>query len=199
MSQYDSCSTNSACGCFPFAAAQGHGICAFLYTTCSQLVSCHLQSGACYEPGHVCVQHPRCHNVPLCYPVSMAVAEICPPRVVATTSKAELSPETLFCSSGLLSALTPPPGPSDGICASAHWNRKGVTVAGGNGAGAATNQLSHPTGVFVGDDGSIYVPDTHNHRVVKWGPGVSSGRVVAGNGIAGRHSDLLHFVDSFVF
>ena len=129
----------------------------------------------------------------------MAAAGICPPKAVATTSKAELSPETLSCSPGLRLALAPPTRPGDGICASATWNRKGVTVAGGNGQGAATNQLYYPYGVFVSDDGSIYVADNHNHRVVKWGPGVSSGRVVAGNGIAGSHSDLLNHVDSFVF
>ena len=74
-----------------------------------------------------------------------------------------------------------------------------MTVAGGNGVGAATNQLHHPNGLFVSDDGSIYVADTHNQRVMKWGPGVASGRVVAGNGITGSHSDLLNHVDSFIF
>jgi NHL repeat len=74
-----------------------------------------------------------------------------------------------------------------------------VTVAGGNGQGAANNQLNTLRGLFVSDDGSIYVADGWNHRVVKWAPGVSSGRVVAGNGVAGNHSDLLNYVDSFVF
>ena len=53
--------------------------------------------------------------------------------------------------------------------------------------------------MFVSDDSSIYVADNWNHRVVKWAPGVASGKVVAGTGIAGSLSDLLHGVDSFVF
>ena len=72
-------------------------------------------------------------------------------------------------------------------------------MAGGNGAGAATNQLRFPHGLFVSDDGSIYIADTSNHRVVKWEPGVSRGREVAGIGIAGSHSDLLNVVESFMF
>lgn len=87
---------------------------------------------------------------------------------------------------------------NDGLCATATWNHKGVTVAGGNGAGLAANQLHHPAGVFVDDDGNLYVADSYNHRVVKWAHGVSSGRVVAGNGKAGNHSDLLNFVSSIV-
>ena len=71
-------------------------------------------------------------------------------------------------------------------------------MAGGNGVGAATNQLLAPSGLWVSDDGSIYVADKENHRVVKWGPGVSSGRVVAGNGIAGNHSDQFDYVSSIV-
>ena len=65
--------------------------------------------------------------------------------------------------------------------------------------GAAANQLHSPSGLFISDDGFVYIADTGNNRVVKWGPGVSSGRVVAGNGIAGSHSDLLNDVDLFIF
>ena len=58
--------------------------------------------------------------------------------------------------------------PDDGICASATWNRNGVTVAGGNGQGPALNQLDEPLGLFVDDDGAVYVVDTLNFRVIKW-------------------------------
>ena len=50
----------------------------------------------------------------------------------------------------------------------------------------------------MSDDGSIYVADTHNHRVMKWEPDASTGRVVAGNGIAGDHSDQFNHVTSIV-
>ncbi|CAF4379342.1 unnamed protein product [Rotaria sp. Silwood2] len=182
MSQYDQCSTNSACGCFHFAAAYNSGICGLLYVTCSQLSSCGSLNSLCYEPGHICVQHPRCHNLPVCYPSSMAAQEICPtipPIITASPSSRS----------------------GDGICATTTWNFKGVTVAGGHGAGSAENQLYHPAGLFVGDDGTVYntlTTKTDTMFFERFTPGVSSGRVVAGRGKAGSHSDLLNFVTSIV-
>lgn len=46
--------------------------------------------------------------------------------------------------------------------------RQGRVVAGGNGPGAALNQLEHPRQIFVDADQSVYVSDRDNHRVVKW-------------------------------
>jgi hypothetical protein len=45
----------------------------------------------------------------------------------------------------------------------------GITVAGGNGEGSAANQFSYPTGLFVDASGNIYVADSYNHRIQKWG------------------------------
>ena len=73
------------------------------------------------------------------------------------------------------------PTPSDRICASATWNRNGVTVAGGHGLGSALNQLNYPNGVFVADDDTIYVADTNNNRVIKWSLGAASGQVIVGD------------------
>ena len=67
---------------------------------------------------------------------------------------------------------------NDGICASATWNRNGITVAGGRGLGSALKQLNYPNGVFVDDEGTVYVADTNNRRVIKWTPGSTSGEVV---------------------
>jgi hypothetical protein len=41
----------------------------------------------------------------------------------------------------------------------------GVTVAGGNGEGSGTNQLSFPGGVAVDSSGNLYVTDSGNDRV----------------------------------
>ena len=38
------------------------------------------------------------------------------------------------------------------IPANARWAQNGVTIAGGNGYGDATNQLNYPYGLFVDDD-----------------------------------------------
>ena len=53
-------------------------------------------------------------------------------------------------------------------------------VAGGNGRGAALNQLNRPVMVFVDEFGWIYVSDMGNHRVMKWAQGGTSGQIVAG-------------------
>ena len=66
------------------------------------------------------------------------------------------------------------------ICRSATWNRQGITVAGGNGLGSGLNQLYSPNGIFISDDGSIYVSDTNNNRVVKWTIGQPNGQIVVG-------------------
>jgi sugar lactone lactonase YvrE len=73
-------------------------------------------------------------------------------------------------------------------------NGTGVTVAGGHGSGAASNQLNSPTGVYVSQkDGSIYISDQNNNRIQKWTVNATSGVTVAGNsnGTSGNGSFAL--------
>ncbi|CAF1338757.1 unnamed protein product, partial [Rotaria magnacalcarata] len=57
----------------------------------------------------------------------------------------------------------------------------GVTIAGGNGSGNATNQLYHPHGLFVDEDQTVVVADYLNHRIIQWKNGdTTNGQVVAG-------------------
>ncbi|OJV56318.1 MAG: hypothetical protein BGO31_14610 [Bacteroidetes bacterium 43-16] len=59
----------------------------------------------------------------------------------------------------------------------------GVIVSGGNGQGAAANQLNNPTGIVVDNLGGIFVTDANNHRVQYWPAGATLGTtVVGGNG-----------------
>ena len=51
----------------------------------------------------------------------------------------------------------------------------GVTVAGGNEEGNATNQLDGPWGIFVDSERNIYVADNSNGRIQKWVPGATEG------------------------
>ena len=69
----------------------------------------------------------------------------------------------------------------------------GVTVAGGNGAGPAANQLSQPTNVYVDGSGNVYVADAGNNRIQKWAPGATSGITVAGGNGAGAAGNQLAF------
>ena len=81
------------------------------------------------------------------------------------------------------------------ICPLAKWSPNGITVAGGHGQGSGLNQLDHPMGLFIDDDLSIYVADTHNHRVVRWKSKASSGEIVAENS---NQSETQNFVSSVV-
>ena len=57
---------------------------------------------------------------------------------------------------------------------------QGTVVAGGNGTGNGTNQLSNRPYIFVDRDHSVYVSDYGNHRVLKWIKGAKQSIVVAG-------------------
>jgi hypothetical protein len=52
-------------------------------------------------------------------------------------------------------------------------------LIGGKGAGTAVDQVDHPRGVAVAPDGSVFVADTNNHRVLRIANGVAN-TVVAG-------------------
>ena len=65
----------------------------------------------------------------------------------------------------------------------------GTLVAGGNGQGAANNQLSNPNRVALDSSGNIYISDTGNNRIMKWEPDATEGTLVAGgNGSGGANA-----------
>lgn len=67
-------------------------------------------------------------------------------------------------------------------------NGTGITVAGGNGIGAAANQLIYPLDVYVSQlNGAIYIADYGNNRVQRWDVNATQGVTVAGDpsGVAG--------------
>ncbi|CAF4517690.1 unnamed protein product [Rotaria socialis] len=67
------------------------------------------------------------------------------------------------------------------IPANTTWAQNGVTIAGGNGLGSATNQLNHPYGLFVDDDQTVVIADYNNHRIMQWKNGnTTNGQVLAG-------------------
>ena len=70
------------------------------------------------------------------------------------------------------------------------WNStsgtNGVIVAGTGVAGPTLDRLNGPMGVFVTDDGILYIADQGNHRIQKWVIGDTKGVTVAGTGICGR-------------
>ncbi|CAF4080995.1 unnamed protein product [Adineta steineri] len=64
-------------------------------------------------------------------------------------------------------------------------NLTGVTVAGGNGQGTASNQLNFPSAIHVSQpDNSYYICDYHNSRIQKWLIGATYGVTIAGSSTA---------------
>ncbi|CAF1426030.1 unnamed protein product [Adineta steineri] len=69
----------------------------------------------------------------------------------------------------------------------------GTTVAGqSNGSsGSGLAYLNKPTGLAVDSNGSIYIADYNNHRIVRWSNGSTIGTIIAGNGTCGSAMNLL--------
>ncbi|CAF1677115.1 unnamed protein product [Rotaria magnacalcarata] len=80
------------------------------------------------------------------------------------------------------------------IPANAKWSQNGVTIAGGNGAGGATNQFNLPYRLFVDDDQTLVIVDHINHRIMQWKNGnTTNGQVVAGGNGAGNGLNQLNY------
>jgi sugar lactone lactonase YvrE len=78
----------------------------------------------------------------------------------------------------------------------------GVTVAGDNGEGPASNQIFRPTAVYISKlDGSLYISDCYNNRIQKWTVNATVGITVAGdpNGASGNTPYLLNRPYAFAF
>ncbi|CAF1483211.1 unnamed protein product, partial [Rotaria sordida] len=146
ISQYDRCSPNSACTCFYIAGALGVGIC-----------------------GDECVHHPRCHNLPVCYPIPSFNQKLCPPITTTNTTMTTISSTEPIMTIPITTTTVSSSVTHDkGICATATWAQNGQTVAGGNGSGSELNQFDRPFGLFVDENQTIYVADRSNERIMKW-------------------------------
>jgi DNA-binding beta-propeller fold protein YncE len=80
----------------------------------------------------------------------------------------------------------------------AKWKQIGITVAGGNGPGGAFDQLDHPCDLDIDDDGTLYIADYGNHRIVSWRRGATSGLVAAGGNGPGAHTNQLNHPTSII-
>ena len=71
-----------------------------------------------------------------------------------------------------------------------------LVVAGTGINGSAANQLNNPNGIFVRDDGTLYIADLRNNRIQKWPANASVGQRVAGDGTTGNSSSQIYFPTS---
>ena len=65
-------------------------------------------------------------------------------------------------------------------------------MAGGHGQGYAVNQLNDPYGLDVDDDGTLFIADMDNHRIIRWKPKATEGEIVIGSRGKGNQIDQLH-------
>jgi sugar lactone lactonase YvrE len=66
------------------------------------------------------------------------------------------------------------------VTPNARWAQHSITVAGGHGQGNGLQQLNRPFGIVVDDDGTVFIADFNNHRIMAWKKGDNAGHVVAG-------------------
>jgi sugar lactone lactonase YvrE len=76
----------------------------------------------------------------------------------------------------------------------------GTTVAGGNSAGSALNQLNSPRTMISDSNRNLYISDTNNHRIVMWASGASVGTVIVGtSGVTGSTATTLNYPNGITF
>ncbi|CAF1514580.1 unnamed protein product, partial [Rotaria sordida] len=54
------------------------------------------------------------------------------------------------------------------IPSNTRWARDGTTVAGGRGLGIELHNLFLPTSLIVDNDGTMYIADSQNNRIMAW-------------------------------
>ncbi|CAF4058064.1 unnamed protein product [Rotaria sordida] len=189
-----SCSSNLNCDCFPLAVysnSSTKAICAYILP-CDAVVPCNSSNKfACSTvPNTVCVNGTRCQQ-PVCYPLALTNAKICPPAVSTKTSTTTIA--TIIRSTTLLpttkittkittyrSTTTPSTtfklstttsiSKQNILCSSAMWSPNGITVAGiGNGRwGSAMNELNYPRNVAIDSHQNLIIADSGNGRIQKY-------------------------------
>ena len=65
-------------------------------------------------------------------------------------------------------------------------------MAGGHRQGSASNQLYSPIGLDIDSDGSFFIADADNHRVIRWEPNARQGEIIAGGKGKGYQTDQMY-------
>ncbi|CAF4025886.1 unnamed protein product [Adineta steineri] len=181
--QYGECSTNIACGCFHMIGTSDNtGVYGFLWPTCSRLVPCNSSDNSCRQSNTICVQHPQCNDLPLCYPVPMIDQTICPPMINKVSSSWQQNGITVAGGNGVgsqLNQLFAPQGSfiddektiyiagcfNDRIVEWKYDSKNGQIIADGNG----NDWLKNPMNViFDKQNNSLIICDQTNKRVIRW-------------------------------
>lgn len=79
------------------------------------------------------------------------------------------------------------------ICSNATWVPNGITIVGNRGSGAAADQLDYPQGIYLTEDGTVFVTDS-----MEWEKHATSGKVVAGGNGRGNQTNQLNLPSSVI-
>jgi hypothetical protein len=77
------------------------------------------------------------------------------------------------------------------LCDLPKWSKTGVTVAGTGEGGNQSNQLEHPTGIFIDAHDNLLIADTMNNRVQRFAPSSKDGTTLVGGIKAGAGENEL--------
>ena len=73
----------------------------------------------------------------------------------------------------------------------ATWRRNGTVVAGKTSSTNVFHQLNQPFGIDIDNDGTLFIADSENHRIVAWKANENQGEVIAGGKGKGNTTDQL--------
>ncbi|CAF1308332.1 unnamed protein product [Adineta ricciae] len=59
-------------------------------------------------------------------------------------------------------------------------------------SGTGTNALNTPGEIVIDSNGTLYIADSNNNRILKWKPGNPNGTIIAGSNVAGSNSFSLY-------
>ncbi|CAF1532573.1 unnamed protein product [Adineta ricciae] len=72
------------------------------------------------------------------------------------------------------------------------WNQYGYTIVGSDGPSPNLTELHSPTGIDIDDDGTVYICDSMNHRIIRRRSNSTTNEVVAGGNGEGNRIDQLN-------
>lgn len=82
---------------------------------------------------------------------------------------------------------------------STKWDQNASTIAGSHSYGDHRRQLNQPFSMTIDGEGTLFIADCQNHRVVAWTKNAKEGIVVAGGKRGGNRLDQLYHPTSVVF
>ncbi|CAF0877219.1 unnamed protein product [Adineta steineri] len=75
------------------------------------------------------------------------------------------------------------------------WKQYGIIVAGRSQIGNQSSHLSHPHGIVIDNEKSIYIADSYNHRIVEWKYNMTHGKTITDENGTNQIKQLKYPID----